>query len=147
MVEENAKSKIFYRYLGNSGLKVSCIGYGNYLNSITEDKYIATRDCIKAMFDAGVNFFDSAEVMASAACAEMMGRAFKELELRREDLVVTAKIFSSGMKPNDCFHSRKHIIEGVQAHLKRMQLDYVDVVFCHKQDNDTPIEETCRAMH
>jgi len=101
MVEENAKSKMLYRYLGNSGLKVSCLGYGNWLNSHSEDSYIVTRDCIKAMFEAGVNFFDTAEVYGNGVAEQVMGRAFKELGYRREDLVVSTKIFMCGSGPND----------------------------------------------
>jgi len=75
-----------------------------------------------------------------------MGRAFKELGFRREDLVVSTKIFRCGKGQNDSMLSRKHIIEGLRNSLKRLQLDYVDVVFCHRPDYDTPLEETCRAM-
>lgn len=75
-----------------------------------------------------------------------MGRAFKELGLRREDLVVSTKLIMCGKGVNDNGLSRKHIIEGLKNSLKRLQLDYVDVVFCHRPDYDTPLEETCRAM-
>mmetsp|Transcript_54036 Transcript_54036/g.74095 ORF Transcript_54036/g.74095 Transcript_54036/m.74095 type:complete len:235 (-) Transcript_54036:471-1175(-) len=146
MVEEN-KPKMIYRYLGNSGLKVSVFGFGNWLNSHKEESYIVTRDCIKAMFDAGVNFFDTAEIYGNGVAETVMGRAFKELEFRREDLVVSTKIMHCGSGPNDCMLQRKHIVEGLQNSLKRLQLDYVDVVFCHRPDYETPIEETCRAMH
>lgn len=76
-----------------------------------------------------------------------MGRAFKELDLRREDLVVSTKLIAGSMdKINDKWLSRKHIIEGCKNSLKRMQLDYVDVLYCHRPIWDTPLEETCRAM-
>ena len=75
-----------------------------------------------------------------------MGNAFKELNLRREDLVVSTKIYKIGSGVNDTFLSRKHIIEGLRNSLKRLQLDYVDVVFCHRPDFETPLEETLRAM-
>jgi len=75
-----------------------------------------------------------------------MGNAFKELNLRREDLVVSTKIFKIGSGVNDTFLSRKHIVEGLRNSLKRLQMDYVDVVFCHRPDFETPLEETCRAM-
>ena len=75
-----------------------------------------------------------------------MGRAFKELGFKREEIVVSTKLLRIGDGPNDTFLSRKHIIEGITNSLKRLQLDYVDVVFCHRPDYDTPLEETCRAM-
>lgn len=76
-----------------------------------------------------------------------MGRAFKELKVNRKDIVVSTKIFKCGDGPNDSFLSRKHIIEGLRNSLKRLEMDYVDVVFCHRPDYLTPLEETCRAMH
>jgi aryl-alcohol dehydrogenase-like predicted oxidoreductase len=136
-----------YRYLGNSGLKVSVFSYGNWLNSNKQEDYEVTRDAIKICFDNGVNFFDTAEVYGFGNAETQMGRAFKELNLKREELVVSTKIFKVGPGVNDCFLSRKHIIEGLNNSLKRLQLEYVDVVFCHRPDFETPLEETCRAMH
>ena len=75
-----------------------------------------------------------------------MGKAFKELNVKREKIVVSTKIFKNGNDPNDTFQSRKHIVEGLKQSLKRLQLDYVDIVFCHRYDRNTPLEETCRAM-
>ncbi len=75
-----------------------------------------------------------------------MGQAFKELGLKREDLVVSTKIFKAGTGVNDCFLSRKHIMEAMKNSLARLQMEYVDVVFCHRPDFETPLEETCRAM-
>lgn len=76
-----------------------------------------------------------------------MGEAFKELGLRRESLVVSTKIFWAGMGVNDSGLGRKHVMEGMANCLKRLQLDYVDVVFCHRPDLDVPLQETCRAFH
>ena len=76
-----------------------------------------------------------------------MGRAFKELKLRRESLVVSTKLIMCGSGINDKGLSRKHLMEGIANSLKRLQMDYVDVLFCHRPDPDTPLEETCRAMH
>jgi aryl-alcohol dehydrogenase-like predicted oxidoreductase len=75
-----------------------------------------------------------------------LGRVFKELNVKREDIVVTTKIFRNGWGQNDAFLSRKHIIEGIRSSLKRLQLDNVDVIFCHRPDYETPLEETVRAM-
>lgn len=76
-----------------------------------------------------------------------MGRAFKELGVKREDIVVSTKLWRVGDGVNDQFLSRKHLMEGIKNSLKRLQMDYVDVVFCHRPDYDTPLEETVRAMH
>jgi voltage-dependent potassium channel beta subunit len=144
---ESAKPKMEYRYLGNSGLRVSVLSFGNWLNSNSKENYEITRDAIKLCFDNGVNFFDTAEIYGYGEAEIQMGRAFKELGLKREELVVSTKILRSGNGVNDTFLSRKHIFEAINAQLKRLQLDYVDVLFCHRPDYDTPLEETCRALH
>jgi voltage-dependent potassium channel beta subunit len=148
MVEASSdKPKMIYRYLGNSGLKVSVIGYGNWVNGHDAKAQEFTTQCIKAAFDAGVNFYDTAEIYGTGQAEILMGVAFKELGLRREDLVVSTKILSCGNGVNDKFMSRKHIIEGLDNSLKRLQLDYVDVVFSHRPDYETSLEETCAAYH
>lgn len=127
-----------YRYLGNSGLKVSVLSFGNWLNSNKESDYEITRDAMKLCYDAGVNFYDTAEVYGMGQAETSMGRAIKELGFRRERLVVSTKLFRCNIDGelaiNDTFLSRKHIIEGINNSLKRLQLDYVDVVFCHRPD-------------
>lgn len=135
-----------YRYLGNSGLKVSVFSYGNWLNSNKDVDYNLTRDAIKKCFDAGVNFFDTAEGYGLGNAEIQMGRAFKELKLPRMDIVVSTKLFILGNGPNDGCLSRKHICEGLKNSLKRLQLDYVDIVFCHRADYSTRLLETCLAM-
>lgn len=92
-----------YRYLGNTGLRVSVLAYGNWINSMSEKDYELSRDCIKKCFDAGINFFDTAEAYGFGAAEKIMGRAFKELDLPREELVVSTKLFRGGLdinKPN-----------------------------------------------
>ena len=113
-------SSMEYRYLGNSGLKVSVLSFGNWLNSNKQEDYELTRDAIKACYENGVNFFDTAEIYGFGSAEEQMGKAFKELNLKREDLVVSTKLFKIGDKPNDLFLSRKHIIEGINNSLKRL---------------------------
>jgi voltage-dependent potassium channel beta subunit len=135
-----------YRYLGNSGLKVSVLSFGNWLNSNKPEDYEITRDAMKLCFEAGVNFFDTAEIYGFGQAETIMGNAIKELGFKREEIVVSTKIFKIGQGVNDTFLSRKHIVEAIHAQLKRLQLDYVDVVFCHRPDYETPLEETCRAM-
>ena len=97
-----------------------------------------TVECVKTSLEHGVNFFDTAEVYGMGKAETTLGKAFKELNVPREKIVVSTKIFRNGQDPNDSFESRKHIIEGVKLSLKRLQLDYVDVVFCHRFDRYTP---------
>ena len=95
----------------------------------------------------GVNYFDTAEIYGNGLAEIAMGKAFKRLNVPRKDIVVSTKIFSCGSGVNDTMLSRKHIIEGTLAGLKRLELDYVDVIFAHRPDPVTPIEETCRAFN
>lgn len=140
-------SKMIYRYLGNSGLKVSVLSYGNWLVSNKEEDYTVTRDAIKRCVENGVNFFDTAEIYGNGQAEEVLGRALKELGYKREDMVISTKLLRCGTGVNDLFLSRKHIIEGVNNSLKRLQVDYVDVIFCHRPDYETPLEETLRALN
>jgi voltage-dependent potassium channel beta subunit len=103
--------------------------------------------CMTAAYKHGVNFFDNAEAYASGEAEVVMGNVIRRAGWKRSDLVISTKIFWGGQGPNDRGLSRKHIIEGVDAALARLQLDYVDLVFCHRPDPDTPIEETVRAMN
>ena len=136
-------SKMEYRYLGPTGLRVSVVSWGNWVNN-ANDKL--TVDSLKFCLEHGINFFDTAEVYGLGGAETSLGKALKELNVQREKVVISTKIYRIGMDPNDSFLSRKHIIEGVKNSLKRLQLDYVDVVFCHRYDRYTPLEETCRAM-
>ena len=135
-----------YRRLGTSGLKVSALSFGSWVTfseQIDEDTAAA---CMKAAREAGVNFFDNAEVYAQGKAESMMGAILRKSGWKRSDLVISTKIFWVGKGPNDTGLSRKHIFEGMEASLRRLQLDYVDLVYCHRPDRDTPIEETVRAM-
>ena len=135
-----------YRYLGRSGLKVSALSFGSWVTFGDQvDEHVAF-DCMKEAYDAGVNFFDNAEAYAGGQSETMMGNIIKKAGWKRSDLVLSTKIFWGGDGPNDTGLSYKHIIEGTNAALKRMQTDYVDLVFCHRPDLHTPIEETVRAM-
>lgn len=102
---------------------------------------------MKTAYDAGVNFFDNAESYAQGNAETVMGNGIKKVGWRRSDLVVPTKIFRGGRGPNEVGLSRKHIIEGMNASLRRLQMDYVDLVFCHRPDIRTPIEETVWAMN
>ena len=102
---------------------------------------------MKAALDAGVNFFDNAEVYAGGEAERVMGRALRKLGLKRDSFLVSTKIYWGGDGPNQRGLSRKHIVEGLTASLARFELDYVDLVYCHRPDRHTPIEETVRAMN
>lgn len=135
-----------YRKMGRSGLRLSELSYGAWVTFGGQAAEETQEACMTAAYDAGVNFFDNAEAYASGQAELIMGRVFKKKAWRREGLVVSTKIFWGGRGPNDVGLSHKHIIEGVNAALRRLQLDYVDLVFCHRPDPNTPIEETVRAM-
>ena len=135
-----------YRYLGNSGLKVSELSFGSWVtfgSQVDVDKAVSL---MKIAYEAGVNFFDNAEVYSSGQAEEIMGKAIKKAGWKQKDLVLSTKIFWGGDGPNELGLSRKHIIEGMDGSLKRMELEYVDLVFAHRPDIHTPIEETVRAF-
>jgi voltage-dependent potassium channel beta subunit len=136
-----------YRFLGNSGLKVSALSFGAWVTfgpQMDESKAAA---CMHAAWDAGVNFFDNAEVYADGVAEEIMGAVLAKSGWKRSDYVVSTKIFWGGEGPNDRGLSRKHVLEGADAALRRLRLDYVDLIFCHRADLHTPVEETVRAMN
>jgi len=135
-----------YRFLGNSGLQVSALSFGTWVtfgDQINED---VAWECLKVAYEGGVNFFDSAEVYAQGRAETMLGSILKKAGWKRSDLVLSTKIFWGGAGPNDHGLSRKHILEGADAALARLQVEYVDLIFCHRPDFRTPIEETVRAM-
>jgi voltage-dependent potassium channel beta subunit len=135
-----------YRHLGSSGLKVSALSLGawvTYGGQVGED---VAYDCMRAAYEAGVNFFDNAEAYAQGNAEIVMGKVIKRAGWKRSDLVISTKIFWGGEGPNNTGLSRKHILEGTNASLARLQMDYVDLIFCHRPDRFTPIEETVRAM-
>ncbi len=102
--------------------------------------------CMSRAYDAGVNFFDNAEAYANGNAENVMGSVIKKLGWQREDLVISSKVFWGGDGPNDKGLSRKHVFEACRNSLRRLQLDYLDLFFCHRPDPNTPIEETVRAM-
>lgn len=135
-----------YRPLGRCGTKVSTFSLGGWTTfggSITD--LALTKSIVRAAFDAGVNFLDLADVYARGACEQIVGQAVADLP--RHQLVLSTKCFwpmSDG--PNDRGLSRKHVVESVHGSLRRMGTDYIDILFCHRFDPDTPLDETVRAM-
>ena len=136
-----------YRRLGSAGLQVSALSYGAWVTFGTQIGEEMAYELMKTAFDAGVNFFDNAEAYAGGEAETIMGKVIQRAGWKRSDLVLSTKIFWGGSGPNDKGLSRKHIIEGVDAALQRLQTDYVDLVFAHRPDIQTPIEETVRAFN
>jgi len=139
-------SSLNYRRLGRAGIRISELSLGawvTYGGQVGED--VALK-CMSAAYDAGVNFFDNAEVYADGNAEIVMGNVIKKLRWQRESIVVSSKVFWGGDGPNDNGLSRKHIFEACRNSLKRLQLEYLDLFFCHRPDPNTPIEETVRAM-
>ena len=135
-----------YRRLGKTGLKVSELSLGSWVTYGGQVGDEAAKVCMVAAYEAGVNFFDGAEVYAKGEAERSMGRVLKQVGWRRESLVLSTKIFWGGDGPNDSGLSHKHVIEGFHGALKRWQVDYLDLAFCHRPDPNTPIEETVRAF-
>ncbi len=135
-----------YRRLGSAGLKISALSLGawvTYGGQVGED---AAQECMSAAYQAGANFFDNAEAYAHGNAEKVMGNVLKKMDWPRESIIVSSKVFWGGEGPNDKGLSRKHIYEACRRSLKRLQLDYLDLFFCHRPDPTTPIEETVRAM-
>ena len=133
-----------YRRLGKAGIKVSELSFGSWITFGNQLDSSMVRKCMRTAYDRGVNFFDNAEVYANGVSESMMGETLKEF--KREEVVVSTKIFWGGKAPNQEGLSRKHLIEGTRNSLKRLQLDYVDLIYCHRPDPETPVEETVLAM-
>jgi voltage-dependent potassium channel beta subunit len=138
-----------YRHLGRSGLQVSELSFGSWVTFHHQVDVDATVKLMAAGYDAGMNFFDNAEVYAGGKSEEVMGAALKKLGWRRGSYLVSTKLFwgrhDNANERNTL--NRKYLIEGVDGSLKRFGLDYVDLLYCHRADPTTPIEETVRAMH
>ncbi|AOJ04035.1 alcohol dehydrogenase [Burkholderia mayonis] len=137
-----------YRRLGRSGLQVSELSIGSWVTYGNQVDRRAARESLAAAHDAGVNFFDNAEVYAGGKSEEIMGHALKSLGWPRISYVVSTKFFWGLAEAPNQYHTlnRKYLLHAIDASLQRLQLDYVDLVFCHRPDPSTPIEETVWAM-
>ena len=134
-----------YRHLGQSGLKISEIAYGNWITHGSQVEEEAAVACVRAALDEGITTFDTADVYAGGRAEEVLGRALHGV--RRESIEVCTKVFwPTGDGPNDRGLSRKHITESLHASLRRLGPDYVDLFQAHRFDHETPIEETMRAF-
>ena len=139
-----------YRRLGKSGLKLSALSFGSWVTFKNQIDTRLAEQCIGAAYDAGVNFFDNAETYANGDSEIIMGKALKSLGFSRDSFCVSSKVFfgrHDHPKPTQRGLSRKHIMEACHQALQHLQVDYLDLYFCHRADPETPIEESVRAMH
>ncbi len=138
-----------YTNLGKSGLKVSRLSFGSWLTFGKQIGDTTAEDLMDLAYDKGVNFFDNAEIYARGESERVMGKILKARDWRRDSYIVSSKAFfgDGGQLPTQRGLSRKHLVEACEAALKRLQLDYLDLFFCHRPDKETPIEETVWTMH
>ena len=138
-----------YRRIGRAGIKLSELSLGSWVTYGNQMDAKAARECMAAAWDRGVNFFDNAEAYALGKSEEIMGEALKQLGWPRLRYVVSTKFFwglNDGPNERNTLN-RKYLLHGIDASLKRLQLEYVDLVYCHRPDPNTPVEETVWAMH
>lgn len=140
-----------YRRLGKSGLQLSILSYGSWVSFKNQIDDKIADELMGIAYDNGINFFDNAEAYAGGESENMMGRVLKMKSWDRTSFTVSSKVFfgiqGKDIKPNQNGLSRKHVIEACEAALKRLQVDYLDLYFCHRPDKNTPIEETVWAMN
>lgn len=136
-----------YRHLGKSGLQVSALSFGSWLTFGKQIGDTVAEDCMKIAYDNGVNFFDNAEAYAHGKSEIVMGKILKKMGWARDTFLVSSKVFWGGNIPNQKGLSRKHVFEACHGALKRLQVDYLDLYFCHRPDIHTPVEETAWTMH
>ena len=139
-----------YRRLGKSGLKVSEMSLGAWVTFGTQMAVDQALACMTAAYDAGCNFFDNAEAYAAGQAEVIMGEALKKAGWPRDSYIVSSKVFYGSQtgksKPTQIGLSRKHIYEACHQAIKRLQVDYLDLYYCHRPDREVPVEETVRAM-
>lgn len=136
-----------YRRLGSSGLQVSEVSFGSWLTFAKQVEDGMAEKLMAYAYDNGINFFDNAEIYSRGKSEIVMGKVLKKMGWSRDTFVVSSKVFWGGDKPNQTGLSRKHVFEACHAALKRLQVDYLDLYFCHRPDKNTPVEETVRAMN
>jgi voltage-dependent potassium channel beta subunit len=138
-----------YRHLGRTGIKVSALSFGSWVTFYNQVGIDSAVESMAAAYDSGVNFFDNAEVYAGGKSEEVMGAALKKLNWRRSSYLVSTKFFwgiNKGINEQNTLN-RKRLIEAMNGSLKRFDLEYIDIIYCHRPDPETPIEETVWAMH
>jgi voltage-dependent potassium channel beta subunit len=135
-----------YRRLGKSGLQVSALSFGSWVTFGHQIENNIAEECMITAYDNGINFFDNAEAYASGKSETVMGNILKKMNWDRSSYIISSKVFWGGKLPNQIGLSKKHVTEACNNALKRLQLDYLDLFYCHRPDKNTPIEETVRAM-
>jgi len=138
-----------YRYLGKTGIQVSALSLGSWITFQNQVNVDAAVEMMSEAYNAGVNFFDNAEVYARGLSEEVMGQALKKLNWRRSSYLISSKFYwglDEGINEKNTLN-RKRLIEGVNGSLKRFGIEYIDLIYCHRPDPTTPIEETVWAMH
>ncbi|MFT5612116.1 MAG: voltage-dependent potassium channel beta subunit [Arenicella sp.] len=136
-----------YRQLGHSGLRLSALSLGSWVTFNKQVELDSAKSLIKTAFDAGINFFDNAEGYEAGQSEIVMGQAIADLGIPRDEYCVSSKVFWGGRKPTQLGLSAKHVRDACNAALTRLQVEYLDLYFCHRPDVHTPIEETVRSMH
>ncbi len=136
-----------YRRLGKSGLPVSLLSFGSWVTFGPQVQTDLAYTLMKQAYDAGINFFDNAEVYSDGESEKIMGQALKKLGWGRDTFIVSSKVFWGGDLPTQQGLSRKHVFDACHAALRRLQVEYLDLYFCHRPDVQTPIEETVWAMN
>ena len=136
-----------YRNLGNSGLKISALSFGSWVTFVNQLNQKEATECMAYAYDQGVNFFDNAEAYASGKSEILMGEIIKKLNWERDSFIVSSKAFWGGELPTQRGLSKKHLNDACTAALKRLQVDYLDLFYCHRPDPETPIQETVFAMN
>ncbi len=135
-----------YRRLGKSGLWVSALSLGSWITFGKQIGDNTAEDLMRIAYENGINFFDNAEIYSRGQSEIVMGNILKKMGWDRSTYLVSSKVFWGGDKPNQKGLNRKHVIEACHNALRRLQVDYLDMYFCHRYDHNTPIEETVRAM-
>ncbi|MCI4670388.1 MAG: aldo/keto reductase [Bacteroidia bacterium] len=138
---------MLYNRLGKSGLEVSAFSFGSWLTFGKQVEDGTAENMMKVAYDNGINFFDNAEIYSKGQSEIVMGNILKKMEWSRDSFVVSSKVFWGGDGPNRKGLSRKRVVEACHAALKRLQVDYLDLYFCHRPDYKTPVEETVFAMN
>ena len=128
-------------------MKVSVLSFGTWHSGQNPDEETLQIDCIKKSIESGVNFIDTAEIYGSGAAEKIFGSALKDLDKNRDDLVISTKFRRCGDGPNNEGLGRKHLVQGMRNSLKRLGLDYVDIMFLHRHDHETPLLETIRSVN
>jgi len=140
-----------YRRLGKSGLQISALSFGSWVSFSKQINDKTAEELMSIAYDHGVNFFDNAEIYALGESEKMMGRVLRKKKWDRSSFIVSSKAFwgwrGKDNKPNQTGCNRKHLIEACNEALTRLQVDYLDLYFCHRPDKNTPIEETVWAMN